>query len=84
MSFLSRRHNTYKNALHTVDGKFLLASLLDFTGFYKQSFASDPYQTAFNEGKRAVALHLIQMLDLKEEDLRQLVRDYRSEMFQSE
>jgi len=84
MKFISRKTNSYRAALGDGDGQFLLAALLDFTGFYKQSFSSDPYQTAFNEGKRAVALHIIQMLDLREEDLRNLVRDYRSEMFQSE
>jgi hypothetical protein len=84
MKFITRKTTTYRQALSDGDGQFLLASLLDFTGFYKQSFSSDPYQTAFNEGKRAVALHIIQMMDLKEEDLRNLVRDYRSEMFTSE
>ena len=84
MKFITRKTTTYRQALSDKDGQFLLASLLDFTGFYKQSFSSDPYQTAFNEGRRSVALHIIQMLDLKEEDLRNLVRDYRSEMFQSE
>lgn len=84
MNFLSRKSQTFKNAFKTSDGQFLLAALLDITGFYKQSFSSDPYQTAFNEGKRAVALHIIQQLDLREEDLRQLVRDYRTELFQQD
>lgn len=83
MKFLNRKHGAYKSALKQGDGQFLLASLLDFTGFYKQSFSSDPYTTAFNEGKRAVALHLIQMLDMKEEDLRNLVRGYREELYNS-
>lgn len=83
MKFLNRKHGAYKAALKQGEGQFLLASLLDFTGFYKQSFSSDPYVTAFNEGKRAVALHLIQMLDMKEEDLRNLVRGYREEMYSS-
>lgn len=84
MKFISRKTRAYQDALRQGDGQFLLASLLDFTGFYKQSFSSDPYQTAFNEGKRAVALHIIQMLDLKEQDLRDLVRGYRTELSQAE
>lgn len=80
MNFINRKQRTYKQALSGPVGEYLLASLLDFTGFYKQSFSADPYQTAFNEGKRAVALHLIQFLDMKEEDLRNLVRAYRGEM----
>jgi len=84
MSFISRKHNAYKNVLKQGDGQFLLASLLDFTGFYRQSFSENPYQTAFNEGKRAVALQIIQQLDMKEEELRELLRGYRSEMFQQD
>lgn len=79
--FLDKKQRRFKEALTAgPEGEFLLASLLDFTGFYKQSFSSDPYQTAFNEGKRSVALHIIQMLDIKEEDMRNLVRNYRQEM----
>lgn len=80
MSFLNRKQAAYKAALNGPNGEYLLASLLDYAGFYKQSFSTDPYQTAFNEGKRAVALHLIQFLDIREEDLRNLVRGYRDEL----
>jgi hypothetical protein len=80
MSFISRKQAAYKQALSGPDGEYLLASLMDCTGFYKQSFSTDPYQTAFNEGKRAVALHIIQFLDIREEDLRNLVRGYRDEL----
>lgn len=83
MTFLHKKTRMTREALSTPAGEFLLANLLDFTGFYKQSFSSDPYQTAFNEGKRSVALQLIQMLDLKEEDLRNLVRGYREDMYKS-
>ena len=81
MSFLAKRSNKVKQALQGPEGEFLLAYLLDSTGFYKQSFSVDPYQTAFNEGKRSVALSIIGLLDLREEDLRNLVRDYRQDMF---
>ncbi len=81
MQFLNKKQRTYKRVFNGgSDGEYILASLLDFAGFYKQSFGGDPHQTAFNEGKRAVALHIIQMLDLREEDLRNLVRGYRHEM----
>ncbi len=32
----------------------------------------DPHATAFNEGRRAVWLHIMRMLDLTTEDMRQL------------
>lgn len=83
MTFLHKKARMTKEALSTPAGEFLLASLLDFTGFYKQSFSTEPHQTSFNEGKRAVALHLIQLLDLREEDLRNLVRGYREDLYKS-
>jgi hypothetical protein len=83
MNFLDRKQKRIKAAFNSPDGEFLLAALLDFSGFYKQSFSENPYQTAFNEGKRAIALHLIQMLALTEEDMRSLVRDYREGMYSS-
>tara|TARA_R100001086_G_scaffold208894_1_gene124646 strand:- start:72 stop:338 length:267 start_codon:yes stop_codon:yes gene_type:complete len=83
MNFLDRKQKRIKAAFSGPDGEFLLAALLDFSGFYKQSFSENPYQTAFNEGKRAIALHLIQMLALTEEDMRSLVRDYREGMYSS-
>lgn len=84
MKFINRKQQQYKQALSSPAGEYLLASLLDFTGFYKQSFSDNPHITSFNEGKRAVALHIIQFLDLKEEDLRNLVRGYRSEMVEQD
>ena len=83
MSFINRKQQKFKKALSGTDGEFLLAALLDFSGFYKQSFSENPHLTAFNEGKRAVALHLIQMLAITEEDMRNMVRQYREDMYSS-
>ena len=83
--FLNRKQAKYKEVFNNNSGEFVLASIFDFAGFYKQSFvAGDPNSTSFNEGKRAVALHILQLLALKEEEIRELVRSYRSEMFSSQ
>lgn len=83
--FIDRKQSKYKEVFNGSIGEFVLASIFDFAGFYKQSFvAGDSYATAFNEGKRAIALHILQLLALKEEDIRELVRNYRSEMFSSQ
>lgn len=83
--FINRKQQKYKEAFNGPTGEFVLASLFDFTGFYKQSYVQgDPHITSFNEGKRAVALHILQLLALKEEDVRELVRSYREEMFSSQ
>jgi hypothetical protein len=83
MSFINSKHQRFKQGFTGKDGEYLLAALLDFSGFYRQSFSENPYQTAFNEGKRAVALHIIQMLALTEEDTRTLVQKYRSDVYSS-
>lgn len=85
MTFISKKQAKYKEVFNGSIGEFVLASIFDFAGFYKQSFVvNDPHTTAFNEGKRAVALHILQLIALKEEDIRELVRSYRSEMFSSQ
>lgn len=85
MTFINRKQAKYKEVFNGSMGEFVLASIFDFAGFYKQSFvANDPHTTSFNEGKRAVALHILQLLALKEEDIRELVRSYRSEMFSAQ
>lgn len=81
MNFINRKQDRFKKAFSGSDGEFLLAALLDFSGFYKQSFSENPYLTSFNEGKRAIALHIIQMLALTEQDLRNMVRQYREDMY---
>lgn len=85
MKFLNKKQQKYKEVFSGPSGEYVLASLFDFLGFYKQSFVQgDAYLTAFNEGKRAAALHILQLIAMKEEDLRDYVRSYREEMFSSQ
>lgn len=53
-----------KRLFQTEDGKFLLSYLATITEMSKTSFTvNDPYQTSFNEGKKAVFLNLLKVLD---------------------
>lgn len=83
MEFMIRKSGRFKQTFTgTPNGEAVLAALLDFCGMYKTGFVEgDAHKTAYNEGKRAVALHIIQMLDLREEEMRTLVRSYRTEMY---
>ena len=46
----------------TLEGERLLEYLFEFCHVYHNSFSSDPYKTAFNEGQRSVALELVALI----------------------
>ena len=49
-----------KAILDMPGGRRFLWKLLEECGVYKISFIGEPYQTAFNEGKRQIGLRLIE------------------------
>lgn len=51
----------------TPEGHRALASLLSGCGLFKPILGADPQITAFNEGRRNVALDIVQFLSLKPE-----------------
>ena len=57
-----RRKRAYRTVFATEEGKTVLADLYRFCGVEAQSFANDPCQTAFNEGRRRVALRIAHMI----------------------
>lgn len=83
MNFFTRKHSAVKEALSTPAGEFLLGMLLDVGGLYKSSFSSDPYIMAFNEGRRSIALEIIKQLDLREDEVREYLRAYKTEQYAS-
>ena len=85
MKFFTTKKTKYDSVFSGLDGKFVLGSLMDVAGFFKSSFSpGDPHQTSYNEGKRAIALHLIQILGITEQDAREMVRAYREDMQEAE
>lgn len=48
----------YKRVFNTDDGQLVLEDLKQRGFEYVPSFAGDPYHSAFNEGKRAVVIHI--------------------------
>ena len=57
-----RRKQAYRTIFRTIEGQVVLDDLYRFCGVEAQSFTSDPCLTAFNEGKRRVALRIAHMM----------------------
>jgi len=65
----------YKAVFGTEAGKRVLEDLKRWCHVLWPSFTGDPYETVFNEGKRAVYLHIQSMLELDVEELRKLAKE---------
>ena len=50
-----------KHILNTPEGERLLEDFKHRYGFYRPTFQSDPYETAYAEGQRSVLLFLMQL-----------------------
>jgi hypothetical protein len=65
----------YRDLFKLPEGRLVLADLLREGGLLACSHApGDSHETAFAEGKRALALHLVQQLRWSEAELLQLAR----------
>ncbi len=64
-AFLDRtwRAELYQRAFGTGDGQRVLADILDAAGILKNSQVDgDAYRTAYNEGRRSIALEILELL----------------------
>ncbi len=68
--------------LGTEEGRWFISRLLDNTFIYSKTFVGDSCQTAYNEGKRAVGLNVLEkVLSLGEAGMnakQQAEREYRA------
>lgn len=68
----------YQRVFDTDDGKRVLVELMEGNFVFSQTTAvdadgrTDSHRTAFNEGRRAVALRILQILDTPLENFRQM------------
>lgn len=58
----------------TASGERVLADFHNYSGADKQSFVESPYQTAFNEGKRRMWLHVAKRLDMTDEEISRITK----------
>lgn len=73
---LQNKNKSYKKLFtDNKEGEEVLADLLEFCGQYKSSHtAGDPLTSAFNEGKRRVALRILKFIDMKEVDIQKIIK----------
>ncbi len=67
--------NDYRHIFNTAEGKRVLHDILDFCGLLSDGFAEDPHVTAYNAGRRSVGVYMLRMLELDQEQLRQMAHE---------
>lgn len=80
MKLTSKTKSYKKLFLENKAGEEVLADLLSFCGQYKCSYtAGDPYTSAFNEGKRRVALRILKLINMKEAEAQKIIELTKSQ-----
>jgi hypothetical protein len=58
---LKQLEGDYKTTFSTKEGERVLADL-ESAYYHRSSFSKDPYETAFNEGSRAVVVRILNLI----------------------
>ena len=67
---------SYKQTFETIHGKKVLWDLMKVSGMLSNGFVpGDSHATAYNEGGRQVALHILQKLNVNIERLEKMIED---------
>jgi hypothetical protein len=73
INFLLRRRDAFKKTFGSKTGELVLADILKFCGNDKQVFVpNDPNTTAFNAGKHRVAQHILAILNMQDDKIKEL------------
>lgn len=76
MTKVKTRNTAYKTIFNTPQGKEVLKDLLKFCHFDSPTFMpNDPYTSAFNEGKRRVALRILGIMNMDEEAMNKVLEE---------
>jgi hypothetical protein len=71
------RRDAYKTISSIEAGRKVIADIYEDCGINKPSFVSEcPYKTAYNEGKKSVALHVKSVLKQSNEDVDKYMQQY--------
>ena len=77
-------HHAYQGVFGTPEGRMVLHDLLREGGMLKTSHVlNDPADTAFREGKRAMALHLVGRLRWSESELLALAQQRTTDQLET-
>lgn len=69
------RSKDYKRVFGTPEGKIVLADIMRRARVLSTTFAKDPYETAFREGERNVALMILSEVKLDIEQTKELLNE---------
>lgn len=66
----------YRQTFNTPQGREVLADILRSGGVHRTGFvAGDPYMSAFHEGQRRLALHVVEMLNSDPDAVANMLRE---------
>lgn len=85
-SFEIKRNRHYASTFKGVSAEFVLQDLMKYCNNIHSSFdPTNPHVTSFNEGKRAVVLHILAMLQYNEVELKTILdsKTYQTEYDES-
>lgn len=73
--------NAFKRVFNSSEGATVLKELKRLCMHDKSTYVkNDTHGTAFNEGKRAVLLQILQVLDMTDVELNELLKKYNEEI----
>lgn len=84
--YVSRLASDYRKTFKTASGKHVLMDLYEKCHGMRSTFpqSGNPFETARNEGKRTVLLHILSQLKEDDQDLRKLWEQHISERVREE
>lgn len=75
-----KRAEVYKKIFESEDGKALIRSLeAEIQPYRMQHTAGDPYQTAFNEGRRSVYNHILFITQQDPRVIHRYIQQYKEQ-----
>jgi len=77
--YFTSRSSWYKEVFNTKTGTLVLGDLCKLANMNRQSYTpNDPHRTAYNEGMKAVILHIERVMKQGELPAESLIKKYQS------
>ncbi len=74
----------FKRVFSGSEGEEVIKELMKKNFVLDSSFTSDPYRTAFNEGRRSLIMDILYILQIDEKKYFDLIEDSRDELLEDE
>lgn len=69
-------YRAYQKVFNSPDGKKVLEDLCVHCNILQSTYAKDPYETYFKEGKRAIGMHILMMLSIDLVQFQQIIKSH--------